>query len=121
MTPAHYKLAKTLFEEVYAFFVREYSCREGRLGPVSEAFAKAQEKQLVAQQDDAGGVNTSPGAIAGRVLHPDTPDKSQRGAHQDHIHANLGHNGPGKTNFDMWFLVGETERERANIDREYER
>lgn len=67
------------------------------------------------------GGSLAPGTIGGRVLHPDTPDKDQRGAHQDHIHANLGHNGPGKKNFDMWLLVSKSERQRANSDREYER
>jgi hypothetical protein len=119
MTPAHYKLAKVLFEEVYAFFVREYSCRESRLGPVDRAFPEKEQSQ--ARADDAGGVNTTPGAIGGRVLHPDTPDKDQRGAHQDHIHANLGHNGPGKKNFDMWFLTEKKTRESLRTNREYER
>ncbi len=114
MTPQHYKLAAFLFGEVYGFFVREYSCRDKRLGPVDRA-GFSDEAEPIALQDDAGGVSEDPGLIEGQVLHPDTPDSAARRNHQDHIHANLGHNGPGSENGHVWALASRKEREEALV------
>jgi hypothetical protein len=77
LTTEHYEDARQLFLEVYQFFTAEYSHENRTLGTSA-----------------AGGSTNVPGEVAGLVIHPDFPSQGLRAAHQDHIHANLGPNGP---------------------------
>ncbi len=79
LTPEHYTDTHDLFLDVYQFFCEEYSHENQTLGPSAK---------------DAS--TNIPGEVSGSVIHPDYPSKSSRNAHQDHIHANLGDNGPSQ-------------------------
>lgn len=109
LTNKHYKIARTLFGAVYAFFAQEFAHRETYLGPTSTIPGSTipgttTTSRSQAQQDDAGVAPTVPGPVQGFVLHPDYPAPDtgapKRQSHANHVHANLGGVRPGSTDFE---------------------
>jgi len=95
----HYTLAGRFFRLVTEFLMREYSCRDRSLGPITEL---PPDDRRQAEEDDLAPVPAI-GSVQGFVIHPDYPKPNQAGStdgrqrHFDHIHGNLGHNGPAKS------------------------
>src|SRR5690606_4946389 len=106
MTPRHYELARDLFRFVYEFFAQEYSHRDRLLGNLDELQSKRirpdPDERQRAEVDDTGAAPTLIGEVGGFVLHPDVPSAGTRRHHQNHIHANLGHDGPPKRQGEIW-------------------
>lgn len=96
------------FRFVYEFFAQEYSHRDRFLGNLLELqevggpLAMNQAERELAEADDTGATPTAIGEVGGFVLHPDVPSAGTRRHHQNHIHANLGHDGPPKRQGEIW-------------------
>jgi hypothetical protein len=96
---SHFTKAKEVFMAVYQFATRQYSSRDGYLGPTS---AMRPTNSAAADQCDSNDAKApgSPGLIGGYVIHPEYPkpgDETKgtgRAAHQHHIHMQLGRTRP---------------------------
>lgn len=105
MTPKHYDMARDLFRFVVHFFYEEYSHRNNLLGNLEhlrKERGSSERDKKEAEVDDVAGAPMTIGSVGGFVLHPDVPSAGTRSSHQDHIHANLGHNGPAKADGFQW-------------------
>jgi hypothetical protein len=121
MTPRHYELARDLFRFVYEFFAQEYSHRDRLLGNLDELQSKRirpdPDERQRAEVDDTGAAPTLIGEVGGFVLHPDVPSAGTRRHHQNHIHANLGHDGPPKRQGEIWTETELAEARKYGYER----
>ena len=119
-TPLHYEMARDLFRFVYQYFAAEYSHRDNLLGNLQFLDDEKVPPPIglnAAKVDDQVGAPSTIGSIGGFVLHPDVPSAGTRRYHQDHIHANLGHNGPQKSDGEQWTEDSSKLAERSGYEQ----
>jgi hypothetical protein len=96
-TNDHYSMCRDVFQSIWEFLCREYSSTDGFLGPIENIDVKVGGRKgqntpqfRSAQRADQATSAPPMGSVEGRTIHPDYPDGSARGPHDNHFHFQFG-------------------------------